>query len=62
MDLKEWSVYPSATCLVQEKAMGDTEGAGYELDYIPMMDLVWGKGFIAPGGEGNVDHRVKALI
>ena len=37
--------------------MGDTEGAGYELDYIPIMDLVWGKGFIAPGGEGNVDRR-----
>lgn len=41
--------------------MGDTEGAGYELDYIPIMDLVWGKGFIAPGGEGNVDHIVQGV-
>ena len=31
--------------------MSDAEDAGYELDYIPIMDLVWGKGFIAPGGE-----------
>ncbi len=23
--------------------MGDAEGAGYELDYIPIMDLVWGR-------------------
>jgi hypothetical protein len=27
----------------------DIEGAGYELNYIPIMDLVWGKGIIAPG-------------
>ncbi len=38
--------------------MGDAEGVGYELDYIPIMDLVWGKGFIAPGGEGDVDRIV----
>ena len=41
--------------------MGDNEGAGYELDYIPIMDLVWGKGFIAPGGEGNVDRIVEGV-
>ncbi len=41
--------------------MGDAEGAGYELDYIPIMDLVWGKGFIAPGGEGNVDRIVEGV-
>ncbi len=41
--------------------MGDAEGAEYELDYIPIMDLVWGKGFIAPGGEGNVDRIVEGV-
>ena len=41
--------------------MEDLEGAGYELDYIPIMDLVWGKGFIAPGGEGNVDRIVEGV-
>ena len=32
---------------------------GYEADYMPLMDLIWGKGFIAPGGEGNVDRIVE---
>jgi cyclopropane fatty-acyl-phospholipid synthase-like methyltransferase len=32
---------------------------GYDLGYMPLMDLVWGKGFIAPGGEGNVDRIVR---
>ena len=41
--------------------MGDAEGVGYELDYIPIMDLVWGKGFTAPGGEGNVDRIVEGV-
>jgi phosphoethanolamine N-methyltransferase len=41
--------------------MQDIEGAGYELDYMPIMDLVWGKGFIAPGGEGNVDRIVEGV-
>jgi phosphoethanolamine N-methyltransferase len=41
--------------------MGDNKGAGYELSYIPIMDLVWGKGFIAPGGEGNVDRIVEGV-
>ena len=41
--------------------MGDAAGAGYELDWIPIMDLVWGKGFIAPGGEGNVDRIVEGV-
>ena len=27
---------------------------GYELDYMPVLDLVWGRGYIAPGGDGNV--------
>ena len=37
------------------------DGTGYELDYMPIMDLVWGKGFIAPGGEGNVDQIVAGV-
>ena len=39
--------------------MGETEGTGYDIGYMPIMDLVWGKGFIAPGGEGNVDRIVE---
>ena len=31
---------------------------GYELDYMPLMDLVWGRGYIAPGGDGNVARIV----
>ena len=38
--------------------MSDQEASGYDADYMPIMDLVWGKGFIAPGGEGNVDRIV----
>ena len=41
--------------------MTEREGTGYELDYMPIMDLIWGKGFIAPGGEGNVDQIVKGI-
>jgi SAM-dependent methyltransferase len=33
----------------------------YGNDFIPLMDLVWGKGFIAPGGEGNVDRIVRGV-
>ena len=33
----------------------------YDNDYMPLMDLVWGKGFIAPGGEGNVDRIVRGV-
>lgn len=33
----------------------------YELSYMPMLELIWGKGFIAPGGEGNVDRIVQGL-
>lgn len=41
--------------------MTEREGTGYELDYMPIMDLIWGKGFIAPGGEGNVDQIVEGI-
>jgi len=33
----------------------------YANDFMPLMDLVWGKGFIAPGGEGNVDRIVRGV-
>lgn len=34
---------------------------GYELDYMPIMDLVWGRGYIAPGGDGNVARIVEGV-
>ena len=34
---------------------------GYELDYMPIMDLVWGRGYIAPGGDGNVAKIVEGI-
>ena len=41
--------------------MGQQVENGYEIAYMPLMDLVWGKGFIAPGGEGNVDRIVAGV-
>ncbi len=41
--------------------MENTEATGYETDYMPITDIVWGRGFIAPGGEGNVDRIVKGV-
>ena len=41
--------------------MDEAEGTGYNIGYMPIMDLVWGKGFIAPGGEGNVDRIVEGV-
>ncbi len=41
--------------------MQESKSAGYEIDYMPLMELVWGKGFIAPGGEGNVDRIVAGV-
>jgi len=34
---------------------------GYELDYMPIMDLVWGRGYIAPGGDDNVARIVEGV-
>ena len=34
---------------------------GYELEYMPVMDLVWGRGYIAPGGDGNVARIVDGV-
>ncbi len=34
---------------------------GYELDYMPIMDFVWGRGYIAPGGDGNVAKIIEGV-
>ncbi len=34
---------------------------GYGIEWIPLTDLVWGRGFIAPGGEANV-ARINGAI
>ena len=34
---------------------------GYELDYMPVIDLVWGRGYIAPGGDDNVAKIVEGV-
>ena len=41
--------------------MQEPHNASYEIDYIPLTELIWGKGFIAPGGEGNVDRIVAGV-
>jgi cyclopropane fatty-acyl-phospholipid synthase-like methyltransferase len=41
--------------------MQEPYNASYEIDYIPLTELIWGKGFIAPGGEGNVDRIVAGV-
>lgn len=41
--------------------MDNSEGEGYEVDFLSMVELLWGKGFIAPGGEGNVDRIVEGI-
>ena len=33
----------------------------YHDSMIAMLELVWGEGFMAPGGEGNVAKRVDGL-
>ncbi len=34
---------------------------GYELDHMPILDLVWGRGYIAPGGDDNVAKIVEGV-
>ncbi len=41
--------------------MDNSEGDGYEVGFLAMVELLWGKGFIAPGGEGNVDRIVEGI-
>jgi phosphoethanolamine N-methyltransferase len=33
----------------------------YNEAVIAVLDLIWGEGFMAPGGEGNIDNLVKGL-
>lgn len=39
--------------------MDNPESGGYEAGFLSMVELLWGTGFIAPGGEGNVDRIVE---
>ena len=42
--------------------MSDEAGeGGYITDWIPITDLLWGRGILAPGGEGNIDRIVKGI-
>lgn len=41
--------------------MQETENPGYDIDGMAMLELIWGKGFITPGGEGNVDSIVAGV-
>ena len=34
---------------------------GYELDYMPILDSIWGRGYIAPGGDENVARVVEGV-
>ena len=34
---------------------------GYITDWIPITDLLWGRGIITPGGEGNIERIVKGM-
>jgi len=38
-----------------------TDNPGYDIAGLAMLELIWGKGFIAPGGEGNVDRIVEGV-
>jgi phosphoethanolamine N-methyltransferase len=39
----------------------ETAEGGYITDWIPITDLLWGRGILAPGGEGNIDQIVKGI-
>ena len=41
--------------------MDNSEGDEYGVGFLAMVELLWGKGFIAPGGEGNVDRIVEGI-
>ena len=41
--------------------MQNSENPGYEISGMAMLELIWGKGFVAPGGEGNVDRIVNGV-
>lgn len=39
----------------------DSAGVGYITDWIPITDMLWGRGILSPGGEGNIDRIVKGF-
>jgi SAM-dependent methyltransferase len=41
--------------------MNETDNPGYDIDGMAMLELIWGKGFITPGAEGNVDRIVNGV-
>ncbi|MFT5113981.1 MAG: ubiquinone/menaquinone biosynthesis C-methylase UbiE [Parasphingorhabdus sp.] len=41
--------------------MQDSEKVEYDIAGMAMLELIWGKGFIAPGGEGNVGRIVEGI-
>ena len=41
--------------------MQETVNPGYDIAGMAMLELIWGKGFIAPGGAGNVDRIVEGI-
>ena len=45
----------------QESTVSDTHKDEYDENVTAMLELIWGKGFMAPGGEGNVRRIVEGL-
>ncbi len=41
--------------------MNDQAATGYDASNMAILDMIWGKGFITPGGEGNVDRIVSGV-
>jgi len=41
--------------------MSDTHQEEYDENLTAMLELIWGKGFMAPGGQGNVRRIVEGL-
>jgi phosphoethanolamine N-methyltransferase len=41
--------------------MQDSKQVEYDIAGMAMLELIWGKGFITPGGEGNVDRIVNGV-
>ena len=39
----------------------DKADDGYITDWVPITDLLWGRGIITPGGEGNIARIVKGM-
>ena len=39
----------------------DSAEIGYVTDWVPITDMLWGRGIITPGGEGNIARIVKGI-